>query len=718
MKRLISVFSAIVILICSLSSFAFSANAESFKEKMKAEGFPDTYIPYLVELHDKYPKWQFKAFKTGLDFDDAVEGERKPHSNQLVQKCSSFTTDYYCDCESCCKNGEYVIREGSSWISASESAVRYYMDPRNWLTEQYIFQFESIFYDESQTQSGVEAILSSSFMHNSYMTYLTTGGKTKTYTTSSGKKYKYSETILKAAKNSGLSAYFLASKIKQEIGAAEMTAIGVCGNRLPFTGLYNFYDIGATANGTQGLEWASGFLKTTKDTVLYSDYDSSKKKGTGTKTDVKNGHYMAYMGDYGDYYKVRLYTTNGYTYTSGKVGYMLKSDIRTTYLTYGRPWTNPYRSIYYGAQYVAASFSKYQNTSYLQKFNVNSESGMLHHHEYMKALFGAANEASLNYKAYKNAGNLSAARTFYIPVYKNMPSSACKVVSKKDVSTTVTDDASKVNGLKLSKRGATTLSVKWKNIENADDYYIHIKDNTNGDVIEKSTSATSYKITGLKSCHSYTVKVKAHIASKGWASYSSAVTAKTLPSKVKNLTVSKTSSEYVKLKWDKASYSSGYNVYKVSNGKYKKIATISSSSETSYKVEGLTAGCKYKYAVCAYIKEDGTKYCGSKSEVLTTVTKHKKVTGLKLTCPQKHKIKASWDIKSSKTSGYQIQFAHDKEFKDIVATREVTGRKTKSYTGQNLDSGRKYYIRVRAYRTINGVNHYGYWSDSVGKKCK
>ncbi|MCD7796287.1 MAG: hypothetical protein LUG95_01290 [Clostridiales bacterium] len=56
----------------------------------------------------------------------------------------------YCSCSSCYVNSSYAVQEGSSWVSASETAVKYYMDPRNWLDEKHIFQFESTSYDGTQ----------------------------------------------------------------------------------------------------------------------------------------------------------------------------------------------------------------------------------------------------------------------------------------------------------------------------------------------------------------------------------------------------------------------------------------------------------------------------------------------------------------------------------------------------------------------------------------
>ena len=75
-----------------------------------------------------------------------------------------------------------------------------------------MFAFEKLSYDSSQTKSGVEAILSGSFMHNAHPT-----GSTTTY----------SSMIITAAQKSGVSPYHIASRIKQEVGGSITSTISV-----------------------------------------------------------------------------------------------------------------------------------------------------------------------------------------------------------------------------------------------------------------------------------------------------------------------------------------------------------------------------------------------------------------------------------------------------------------------------------------------------------
>lgn len=721
-KKILCVLLSIALIVCSGAAFSMSIEAANYTEQLKAKGFPDSYVGYLVKLHDKYPNWDFEPFKTNLNWSDAVAGERKPHSKQLIQKQSSLSNAYYCTCSSCYKKGKFVVQEGSSWYSASEKAVKYYMDPRNWLTEKYIFQFESTDYDSSQTQSGVESIISSTWMHNSNIKYVDGNGTSHTL------NKKYSAAILEAAKSSGMSAYYLASKIVQEVGSTKNTyASGSNGKKSPFLGIYNYYNIGAYSGGMEGLEWASGYLKTNEKTTLYSSYNSSKGTVGGTKTTVSKGQYMTYIGTYGKYYKVKLYTGSGNSFsTNGKVGYIINSNdvLRKKYFNYDRPWTNPYKSIIGGAPYIAKGFSKYQNTGYLQKFNVNKNSGNLYNHEYMANVQAASAESVTTYKAYQNAGILKSSKVFYIPVYNKMPSSPCTMSSSNTNNTTTTTKPTTVKNLKLTGTAATSLSVKWDAVSKASKYYIKITNNTKGTSFSKTVTTNYAKLNNLTLGNQYSVKVCAYVSGK-WGAYSNKITAKTAKPKPHATSSSalkapsglKTTVVYTataKLAWKKVSGASGYYVYKYSGDKYKKAYTIKGGSTTNCTVKGLSPGTKYYYCVAAY----NSSKTGSRSSSLSFVTKP---NGTKITSsssPSKTKIKINWQKPSRAYNGYQIVYSRKSNFSKLVATKNISSKNTTTYTGKNFTKGVKYYIRVRSYRTVDGKKYYSVWSNTVKVKSK
>jgi len=102
-----------------------------------------------------------------------------------------------------------------------------------------------------------------------------------------------------------------------------------------------------------------------------------------------------------------------------------------------------------------------------------------------------------------------------------------------------------------------------------------------------------------------------------------------------------------------------------------------------------------------------------------TVTKTFKIipknVGISVVSTKKKEIKFTWG-KVKACNGYQIQYSTSKSFKS-PKTIKITSQKTCSKTIKKLKSGKKYYIRIRAYKTVNGKNIYGNWS-KTSKTCK
>ena len=93
----------------------------------------------------------------------------------------------------------------------------------------------------------------------------------------------------------------------------------------------------------------------------------------------------------------------------------------------------------------------------------------------------------------------------------------------------------------------------------------------------------------------------------------------------------------------------------------------------------------------------------------------KKVSRLELKAGEK-KITVSWK-KVSGVTGYQLQYATKKDFSNA---KKVTVKKaaTVKKTVKSLKAKKKYYVRVRAYKTVNGKNYYSKWSAAKSVKTK
>lgn len=83
----------------------------------------------------------------------------------------------------------------------------------------------------------------------------------------------------------------------------------------------------------------------------------------------------------------------------------------------------------------------------------------------------------------------------------------------------------------------------------------------------------------------------------------------------------------------------------------------------------------------------------------------------------KKAVSVEWK-KVSGVKGYQIQVATDKKFKKNKKTVTVKKQKTTKVTIKKLKAKKKYYVRIRTYKTVNGKKVYSSWSKVKTVKTK
>lgn len=210
----------------------------AFETKLSQAGFPDSYKPYLRALHSKHPNWTFEALQTNENFGDALTYENGASAIQGGNQ-------YYL-----IENGN-PIQAGNDkgWYIPNRETLAYYMDPRNFLNEEYIFQFESLRYNASHTESMIQSIIKGSFMDG--ISILDT--------------QSYASIFIEAGKTSGVSAVYLAALALQESGmggGAATTGKSFEYKGINYSGLYNYYNLGASSGAETpykaGLVFASG----------------------------------------------------------------------------------------------------------------------------------------------------------------------------------------------------------------------------------------------------------------------------------------------------------------------------------------------------------------------------------------------------------------------------------------------------------------------------
>ncbi|MCH5316505.1 MAG: fibronectin type III domain-containing protein [Eubacterium sp.] len=690
-KKVISFILSIVMMLLIIQPAAYAAQAADYETELIKKGFPESYIPALLELHEKYPNWSFEVLEVGENFTSAINNERQPHKQQLIQIYSGNDGyGYYCTCSSCYVNGSYVIREGSNWVAASESAVAYYLDPRNFLDEEHIFQFESTAYNAGHTQEGVEYILSGTWMYNSNITYKDKNGKEVTYKDANGNTVKYSKAIMEAAKGSNLSAYYIASKIVQEVGGASPTAGGASGTYSGYPGIYNYYNIMATGGAGDGIRWAS---VSPDSWVTKSGVNLRKGPSTSTEAQV-----VLPANTTVNYISTTARQSDGYTWVNVSVTYNGKSYtgyIRSDYVDhktgtdqYNRPWTNPYLSIINGAQWISNNFAT-QFTGYLQKFNVNPASGTKKHsHEYMANVQAAASEAKKAYTAYKKANMLDAPTVFTIPVYYNMP--VGELAAPRDISVSAT---------------VTGVKINWSKVSGAEKYRVFYKTGSGGWTKIDDTTSTNYTWTGAKSGTNYTFTVRC-ISNDGntyMSDYNSVGASITYIAAPKLSSVSNTATG-VQINWEKVTGAEKYRIfYKTDSGSWTKIADTTS---LSYTWKGAKSNTKYTFTVRC-VSADGKAYTSSfDSDGLgITAAAKPEVSAVSLTDKG---VKISWG-KFQDAANYRLFYRANGE----SSWHKIGDTASTSYTWTGAKSGTKYDFTVRCISADGASYTSGY--DDIGK---
>ena len=277
---------------------------DSYKQKLTEAGFPESYHSYLLEIHARHPNWNFVAEKLSMSFTEAIIGE-SGNGASLLQG-TAFSKSYLSMASHAYNLWSDTALEYNGepgYYNASREAIAYYMDPRNYLNEKYIFAFETLGYSNNQ-DSVVSSIIAGQTFFNSI--YANTFGD--------GVGNAAGD-IVKASSEVGISAVHVASRIKQEMGNnLNLTDSRIGGsftyNGSTYSGYYNFYNIKSKCSNCSSIyagyafekSWNTpykgirggasfmydGYISLNQDTIYYEKFDVSTTNGHYTHQYMQN----------------------------------------------------------------------------------------------------------------------------------------------------------------------------------------------------------------------------------------------------------------------------------------------------------------------------------------------------------------------------------------------------------------------------------------------
>lgn len=207
------IFSFIQIFFIKSEVNAVTSNSYTQYVKSGISAFPESYQKKLAYLKYLHPNWNFQAYYTGIDWNElsSVEGNCMTNS---IHKGDLLDRNVLCWCGR---------RGDPGYYCPSVEAVKYYLDPRNFMGEAMIFQFLDLTEGTGISKSDIEKATEG--------TYLS----------------QYADDIIAAARESGISPLHIVATIFQELGRGQNgIPRAISGTVSGYEGLYNFYNYGAT----------------------------------------------------------------------------------------------------------------------------------------------------------------------------------------------------------------------------------------------------------------------------------------------------------------------------------------------------------------------------------------------------------------------------------------------------------------------------------------
>ena len=198
MKKIISIIIVFIMLFniiyyIYIPNQSLAALSSSYTQTLKVgiDQFPESYKPYLQKLQEMHPNWNFKAYYTGIDWNELTSSKAENSCGKnTIKKIGLMDPTMLCICGKIGDPGYYC---------ASAKTVNYYLDPRNFLIESSVFQFLDLSNSVSLSKGTIAEIVKGTYLSN------------------------YVDTIIEAANQSGVNPLHIIVTIYQELGNTSET---------------------------------------------------------------------------------------------------------------------------------------------------------------------------------------------------------------------------------------------------------------------------------------------------------------------------------------------------------------------------------------------------------------------------------------------------------------------------------------------------------------
>ena len=221
-KQKISKFLICLILLILVSGVIQYFKTEAAYTSYDVDGIDESKYPgyktAIKKLQEEHPNWKFKLYYTGLDWQTVINNESTGHNGSPKSLIyDTYNGEWICPT---CGTTKYDLSQ--RWYCASQEAIKYMMDPRNALTDEYVFQFQDLS-SSIGDREAIKKMVENTFLYND----------------------SYIDAIMNAAKSNSVSPFHIVSRILLEQGN---DGEGVYAKGIEYNGrtVYNLFNIGAT----------------------------------------------------------------------------------------------------------------------------------------------------------------------------------------------------------------------------------------------------------------------------------------------------------------------------------------------------------------------------------------------------------------------------------------------------------------------------------------
>lgn len=357
--------------------------------------FPESYKVHLRSLHKEFPRWAFVPYHVNSSFQDAISIEASEEARNLVANNANYP-----DTISFMKSQK--IYDGGGYAPASQEAIAYFMDPRNFLNKIDIFQFESMNASNNQSLDGVKKL----FAGNNDLLDI-------------------AEDLFNICQELNLNPYTMASRIKLEVGLGDRVT-GIAKGEIdpkylpihPNETSLSFMSAEDRLKAIDRYEKQLAYRSSALPAKYRYMKDILDGKQTGKISAPEKRFYnVANIGAYPNVGTVDGAAINALYYAMGyNTG--LREDEKAYFEL---PWDSQSKAVRGAVKWIAEQYiNEGQNTVYFQKWDVVGASPRFWH-QYMGSLLATIVEAKTQYQAYLESSILDSEIQFLIPIYAEMP---------------------------------------------------------------------------------------------------------------------------------------------------------------------------------------------------------------------------------------------------------------------------------------------------------